>query len=151
MKKNKGADVFTKINMHSGDQSVCWEWRGTVDKDRPYYFVNKKKWIAYRLVYTLTKGELRNDEVVRHTCDNGASPICCCNPRHLAKGSHQDNMDDMTSHQRHGMPHHVVKNIKKLLEEGRTHKVIAELYGCSRENITAINNKRSFKHLEKEE
>ena len=134
--------------MHEGDSSVCWEWEGTVDKDRPYFTVNGKKWIAYRLVFNLmNKDELRSNEVVRHTCDNGAAPICCCNPAHLQRGSHQDNMDDMTSHQRHGMPHHVVKNIKKLLEEGRTHQSIADLYGCSRENVTAINNSRSYTHL----
>ena len=146
MKKNKGADVFTKINMHNGDQSVCWEWRGTVDKDRPYYFVNKRKWIAYRLVFNLTnEEELRNDEVVRHSCDNGGAPICCCNPVHLKRGSHQDNMRDMRERSRHGMPAHTVKNIKRLLEVGKqTHKQIAELYGCSRENITAINNNRTY-------
>jgi len=153
MKKNKGVDVFTKINMHGGDQSVCWEGMGcTIDKGRPYIFINGKKWLAYRLVYNLcNEVPVKDDEVIRHTCDNGEAPIACCNPAHLITGTHQQNMDDMTERSRHGQSHHVIKNIRKLLAEGRTHKSIAELYGMSRENITAINNDRSYKHLGGEE
>ena len=149
MKRNKAADVFQKINMHDGDTSVCWEGMGcTIDKGRPYIFVNGRKWLAYRLVYNLcNEVPVKDDEVIRHTCDNGEAPIACCNPAHLKKGSHSDNMMDLNKSSRHGMPKTVVKHIKKLISEGRTHKSIAELYGCSRENITSINNDRSYAYL----
>lgn len=57
----------------------------------------------------------------------------------------------MKTRQRHGLPHNTVRVIKRLLKEGRMHKEIAELYGVSRELITAINNERLYSHVSLEE
>ena len=63
-------------------------------------------------------------------------------------------MDDptllfMKERDRHGLPKIVVRAILKLLSENKTHKEIAELYGVSRETITAINTGRSHKKEKK--
>lgn len=152
-KKNKPLDVFRKINMHGGDPSCCWEYEGTIDKGRPYFWLHGKKTIAYRLVFNLfNTEEIKPDEVVRHTCDNGEAPVCCCNPHHLERGSHQENMDDMKTRERHGLPHHAVKSIRRVLQSGhRTHADIAKDFGVSRETITAINNDRVYAHVDKED
>ena len=53
----------------------------------------------HRLAYCTYKGlplEAIKGQIVRHTCDNK----WCVNPNHLVLGSHQDNMDDMTSRDR---------------------------------------------------
>lgn len=51
----------------------------------------------HRIVYCKHKGihpeSLCKTLVVRHKCDNAR----CINPEHLEVGTHQDNMDDMTS------------------------------------------------------
>lgn len=144
---NKPTDVFTKIDMHNGDTTVCWEWKGNVNaKDgRPYFTVQGKRRPAYNIILTLYSGEpLQENQVARHSCDN---PICC-NPNHLSWGTHQDNMNDMKERERHGLPKIVVKAIRNLLREGRSHKEIAKLYGVARESITAINNERSHKDVE---
>lgn len=144
-RRNKAIDIFLFIDMKEGDTSQCWPWRKpvTTTSKRPYFDVDGKKWIAYRLVYYLVTGKMPPPGIViRHTCDNGEVPICCCNPWHLIEGTHQDNMDDMVERERHGLPKIVVRAITQLLEKGMTHEKIAELYGVSRETITAINNGR---------
>ena len=128
--------------MQNGDESVCWEWKGSLNKSdgRPYFTCDGSRKLAYRIVYELVTGEeLPNGIVVRHNCDNPR----CCNPTHLTVGTHQDNMNDMKDRERHGVPKTVLRSIRKLLEDGRSHQDIADLYGLSREAITAINNERS--------
>ena len=138
--KNKPTDVFKLINMHGGDKDVCWEWKGKLNvKDgRPYITINKRRRPAYAVVLESFRGQAQGDQMARHSCDN---PICC-NPYHLSWGSHQDNMDDMVERERHGRPRTVVRAILRLRAEGRTQKEVAELYGVSREAISAIDTGR---------
>lgn len=141
---NKPTDVFSRIDMKGGDRAQCWEWTRSVrEGSRPFFWVGGKRQIAYRLVYELVHGvELDKAQMLLHQCDN---PVCC-NPYHLRVGEHQENMDEMKERDRHGMPRTVVRNIRRLLDQGRPHQEIADLYGCSRETITAINNDRAHKH-----
>lgn len=137
-RKNKPTDVFKHIDM-SGGPNACWPWKRHLHKGRPYFDVNGRKRLAYRITYELFHGvELSTDDMMLHQCDNS----WCCNPRHLRVGEHQQNMDEMVQRQRHGMPHHAVRGIRKMLDQGHTHQSIADLYGCSRETVTAINNQR---------
>lgn len=135
---NKAVDVFQFIDM-SGGWDSCWEYMRSLHKGRPYFEYDGKKRLAYRIVYELYYGvELATDDIVRHKCDNPP----CCNPRHLTLGSHQDNMNDMVERERHGMPKYAVRQIMRLLKQGKKHAEIAEIFGCSRETVTAINNRR---------
>ena len=90
------------------------------------------------MVLELHSGQDQVDRIARHSCDN---PVCF-NPHHLSWGNHQDNMDDMVERERHGMPRTVVRAILRLRAEGRTQKEVAELYGVSREAISAIDTGR---------
>ena len=144
-KANSAEDVFKVIDMHGGDTSVCWPFVNALSgSGRPYFSYNKRKVLAYRIVYEVFTGEtLQPNEVVRHACDNEI----CCNPHHLSKGSHQDNMNDMKERERHGMPANTVKHIKKLLNSGQTHQEIADLFGTSRSLITQINIGAIYKDI----
>ncbi len=139
-RKNLPTDVFKHINMHNGDTNVCWEWTGKVNKkdSRPYFTVEGKRRPAYSVVLELHSGELPKGRLATHSCDNRT----CCNPSHLSWGTHQDNMDDMVERERHGLPKTVVRAIRKLRIEGRTQSDIAELYGISRETVSAIDTGR---------
>lgn len=150
-RSNERTDVFALIDMRNGSKTECWPWKGTFnEKDkRPYFTVNGKKRPAAVIVLELHSGEQANGKIARHTCDQGEAPIGCCSPYHLVWGSHQDNMNDMKGRERHGLPKIVVRAITKLLERGhRTHEEIADLYGISREAVTAINNGRTSKSQE---
>jgi hypothetical protein len=142
--KNTPEMVFQHIDMHGGDKTVCWEWKGKVNaKDgRPYFTVSGKRRPAYCYTLELYHGQLQTKgQVARHSCDNKL----CCNPHHLSFGSHQDNMNDMKERERHGLPRIVVRAIQKLLTQGRSEKSIAELYGVSREAVSAIKTGRNHK------
>ena len=146
--KNTIADVFKYINMNNGDVNVCWEWKGKVNaKDgRPYFTVAGKRCPSYAYALEAFKGKKpKEDSVARHNCDN---PICC-NPHHLIWGSKQDNSNDMKERERHGLPATVVRAIRRLLGEGQTQQSIADLYGVSREAISAINTGRSRSYVDK--
>tara|TARA_R100000306_G_C4298050_1_gene103630 strand:- start:288 stop:479 length:192 start_codon:yes stop_codon:yes gene_type:complete len=60
-------------------------------------------------------------------------------------------MNDMKERERHGMPKTVVRAILKLRNEGKTQEDIANLYGISRETISAIETGRSHKGLTNKE
>lgn len=136
--------VFQNIDM-SGGPHACWPWKLKLnDKGLPYQSVNGKKRLAYRLTYELVHGTVPDDLVLRHSCDN---PVCC-NPYHLTPGTHQENMNDMKERERHGLPHHTVRAIRKLGAEKVTHKEIAERYGIARTTVTDIINRRYYQHVE---
>lgn len=145
-KANKPIDVFRYIDMHDGDRSVCWEWTASLggrDK-RPYFNINGQRLLSYRIVYEICHGvTISANQVVRHKCDNKI----CCNPDHLELGSHQENMNDMKERERHGLPHHAVRAIRKLLVEKRPHSEIAKLYGISRQLVTEINRGTVYQHV----
>ena len=148
MRANKLTDVFKQINMMNGDINVCWPFTGVLNKDgRPYFTYQGKKYLAYRVTYELLKGEELGTRVARHTCDNER----CCNPHHIIPGTHQENMDDMKQRERHGLPHHTVRAIKKLLKIGRKHQEIADLYGVSRTVIAEISSGRNYAHVKEDE
>ena len=139
-KKNEPVDVFKNINLCAGDKEQCWEWKGIPNaKDgRPYITIEGTRRPAYVIVLELHTGEHAGGRYALHSCDNRI----CCNPHHLSWGDHQNNMDDMKERDRHGLPRTVIRAIRKLLEGTNTHQEIADLYGISRETVTAINNGR---------
>lgn len=145
---NVPTDVFQYIDMKG--PSDCWRWLGpfggrATDR-RPYFMAQGRRTMAYRWVYELVNGiPVPNNQVLRHTCDNGAWPTGCCNPYHLIPGSVQDNSNDMMERERHGLPKTARNGIRRLLEEGRSQQDIATLYGVSRETISAIATRRVYK------
>lgn len=72
----------------------CWEWSGSNDEDG-YGRIKIKGTMMYvhRVFYQLFVGRLRNLEIAMHRCDNPP----CCNPNHLSRGNHADNIADCIS------------------------------------------------------
>lgn len=136
---NKPTDIFQQIDI--GGKDECWEWKGKLNKKdgRPYFTVQGKRRPVYVISLELFTGEEAKARMARHSCDNPK----CCNPHHLSWGTHQDNMNDMKERERHGIPATVLRAIKKLLDAGKTQQDIAELYGMSREAISAIATGRN--------
>jgi len=136
--------VFNNIDM-SGGPDACWPWKLKLsDKGLPYQSIEGKKYLAHRLVYELAHGQIPDGMVLRHKCDNPP----CCNPSHLIPGTHQQNMDDMKERERHGLPRHTVRAIRKLGGEGVTHAEIAKLYGVARSTVTDIINRRYYQGVD---
>lgn len=76
-----------------GEPDVCWPWQSHRNKagyGRAGNGQRGRTTVAHRIAYALTFGELPDDQLVCHRCDNPP----CCNPAHLFLGSHQENADD---------------------------------------------------------
>ena len=74
----------------------CWQWFGNFNKDTGYgkFQVSResklKKYLAHRVAYRLTKGEIPEGVNILHTCDHRS----CVNPNHLKLGTQHDNIQD---------------------------------------------------------
>ena len=83
-------------NFDRGLTDECWEWKGSrswEDYGGFYCFFRGKFKIfpAHVLSYIYYKGEVPDDLMVLHKCNNTG----CVNPNHLYAGTHQDNMRDL--------------------------------------------------------
>lgn len=147
---NQPHDVFRSVDM-TGGPNACWPFKGKLNsKGRPYFTVRGEKHIAYRLTYELVNGFGSLDgKIARHKCDNEK----CCNPNHIEKGDHQENMNDMKERERHGLPHHTIRAIRKLgaTENGPTQQEIADLYGIGRSTVAEILSGKNYSHVKDEE
>lgn len=88
-----------RFNNKINKTPTCWEWTGAKNnKGYGCLAVNKQKWLAHRLSYTITKGQIPAGQIICHTCDNPH----CVNPQHLFAGTHTDNIKDMLTKNRQG-------------------------------------------------
>jgi hypothetical protein len=76
-------------------ENECWEFTGFKNKNGygKIGISNGKVDSAHRVMYKIYNGNIPEDMVIMHTCDNPA----CCNPKHLVLGTQNDNIKDMIS------------------------------------------------------
>jgi hypothetical protein len=82
---------FEKVDASAGAFG-CWPWIGELDRNGygKFYLSGRMGW-AHRAAYTLLVGAIPAGFDVRHLeCDNPP----CCNPAHLAVGTHWQNVHD---------------------------------------------------------
>jgi hypothetical protein len=153
-RKNTAEDVFRYINTHGNDPTVCWEWTGYLagKEGRPYFTIDYKQQLAYRVVFNLFNSPpLQPHEVVRHkVCDN---PICC-NPTHLARGTRSDNEFDKYQADRAGIPKDIVREIKRLSQFDMSNPAIRKYLTDKHEitvSLTAIQRIRTGQRRAKDD
>lgn len=140
-----------------GEENECWDWVKSLDKDgygqttvRNNGKIETKK--AHRLAYEFLVGKIPNGLGVLHKCDNRS----CCNPSHMFLGTQKENMADR---QRKGRQNFGSNHPKAVLTEaqvlsirvfgslGDTHQSIADRYSVTRQTVTDIINRCSWKHV----
>ncbi|CAM8750716.1 HNH endonuclease [Klebsiella phage vB_KpM_Centimanus] len=79
-------------------ETGCWNWTKSTSQGYGQININKVKWNVHRLAYAMSKGEIPEDMLVRHKCNNRR----CCNPDHVEKGTHLNNYYDSKDAHRDG-------------------------------------------------
>ena len=109
---------------------------------------------VHRVVCEQANGKPKDGAVARHTCGNGH--LGCINRRHLVWGSRKDNQQDMVSHGRSLRGRRARSNVLssddvrriRALDGTASHSEIAEQFGVSRSNVSAILAKKSWAWLD---
>ena len=130
-------------------ETGCWIWMGGCSV-RGYGQIESfgKKHLAHRVSYKLFKGNIPEDRVVCHRCDN----VSCVNPDHLFVGTQKDNLSDMARknrstfgerNARSKLTWDQVDQIKTLRKSGVRAVELSKKFEVSVSNINAIlANKR---------
>lgn len=146
------------------DPCECWPWTGCDMRGYGVFHVGKKMYLATRVMWMLTNGEIGDGLFACHHCDNPP----CVNPAHLFLGTHQDNMADRNRKGRaHRGPRANIENIARgeavygakltpeLVREiravyaagGVTQRQLARRYGMAQCPIRHVIIRKTWKHV----
>lgn len=155
--KNIGYDEKMRIKLLKSieiDENGCWNWKKSKHRQGYGNFPYKRKiLLAHRASWILFKGDLNENVLVCHKCDN----CSCVNPDHLFLGNQQDNMKDMFNKKRKnhkGESHPGCKlnkdkilEIKKLLQEGLSQSKIAKKFSIKQTTVSSIKLGKIWKEI----
>jgi hypothetical protein len=131
----------------------CWEWTGGLDADG--YGRTKVKGVTlrlHRIFFQLFVGDVQSMQLVRHRCDNPP----CCNPNHLRKGTHQDNIADRNERFRTAfgvrngtakLDDDKVSELRRRYERGESSPALAREIGLSTSTMQNVLFGRTWRHV----
>ena len=111
---------------------------------------------AHRVAYMIAHGEIDDDRLCLHTCDNRV----CVNPAHLYLGTPSDNVRDMVARRRQNNASRLgvlngnaklgesdVIKIRELYASGVNQCAIGRMYGVTNSAVHMIVKRKSWKHV----
>ncbi len=148
-------------HVRKADGDGCWLW--TKSTSRYGYgqqmWTDGKNWIAHRLAWTLTHGEIPKGLCLCHRCDNPA----CVRPDHMFIGTQADNLADMRAkgrgfnfpismqrgegNGRSRLTEADVRDIRRRHAAGESLRSIGKAYNYAYTNISAICRRKSWAHV----
>lgn len=136
----------TKLNEKTG----CLEWTGFVQRYGRIFY-NGKSHLAHRVAWEITYGEIPENLVVCHHCDNPK----CVNPKHLFIGTQTDNVADRERKGRNivqkgekcGTAKLTEEQVKEILKSKLSLTKCAKLYGVTPQAISMIRNRKNWAHI----
>jgi hypothetical protein len=143
---------WKKVN-RSGGPAACWPWRAHTTQDgHGRIKIDGRMVAAHRLAYWLAgNGDFPTGLVVRHLCNNPG----CCNPAHLAVGTHADNVADRCAagrsargegHGKHKLTWAAVHDIRARAATGTVDPTaLAHEYGVTRRAIELVLSGRNWR------
>jgi hypothetical protein len=137
------ARFWSHVDVKGADD--CWEWKRARSAGYGRFAADGRMLVASRIAFVITHGELGTDEA-RHTCDNPP----CCNPAHLIRGTHAENMADMARRERsprRRLTGGQVLDIRSRAAVGARVTDLAAEYGVTPSNISQIVSGRIWKHI----
>ncbi len=117
------------------DDDECWRWGAATDKDGygTFQFSGilgdgvREKRRAHRVSYEIFHGQIPDDLLVCHTCDNTA----CINPAHLFLGPTEKNVEDRVAKSRSasGQNHGTKTKPDSFVRAAKTRRRLIEFRG----------------------
>lgn len=151
------------------DLGPCWLWPRLSTQGYGKTTIRLKHWLAHRLAWFYTFGELSDEICVCHECDVRN----CVNPSHLWLGTNQENTTDKVvkgrqatrkkivnakflknqvcvSGERHGMSrlsNEQIGEIRSLRKSGLKLFELSQKFSVSQGHLSAICNGRAWSHI----
>lgn len=152
--KNK---ILSSIDID--ESTTCWNWNKAVSiYGYGKFGLNGKHWRAHRLSYEIFVGEIPEESLVLHNCDNRK----CVNPKHLYLGDYYQNAQDIKTRNRthlirdpkigsknpkSKLNENIVIEIRKQLKSGVSGKDISLKYCVSTTTISEIKSRKIWSHV----
>lgn len=138
------------LKVDKKDQNNCWNWTACRDNHGYGNFrIGGRSGAAekaHRVAAALSFEDFDAKSHYLHSCDNRS----CCNPLHLRKGTHKENMKDMVDRNRNRSPrigNGVIKigiglypKIIELIESGKSKSEVARTFNVTPTRIRQIVN-----------
>jgi hypothetical protein len=150
-RRNTIEDFHDRIDKNS---SECWTWLGNLDRDGyGRWNYNGDEWFVHRFSYQLYHGDLQEDLLVMHKCDNPT----CCNPDHLKQGTYKENNVDCAQKGRKPkgvknpnakLTEYQVLKIRELNAIGISQEELSKIFNTSRRQIHNIIHRIHWGHLD---
>ena len=149
-RKNTAAQFWAQVAI--GAPEDCWPWTGLLHPTG--YGVASfqgKQQKAHRIALALTDGNWDSPLYACHSCDNKP----CCNPAHLRRGTHRDNMQDASKRGRFRSAKGEANRRAKLTptqvlairSSGDPTATLAGAFGVCIGTIQQIRNRSTWRHL----
>lgn len=154
-------EKYSFVTNLSETSEECINWPFSRDKDGYGWLNRLGQRRAHRVSFIVFKGALGVGDVVMHKCDNPS----CVNPLHLVKGTQQKNIKDMFDKgrgsinnmdidnrgERHAKAKLTDNQVLKIREsfdtKAENQKTLALAYGVSKQTISDICKRISWKHI----
>lgn len=130
----------------------CYNWiAGTNGDGYGYVWFAKKYWRAHRLFWVILKGDIPDNKIICHVCDNRK----CVNTDHLFIGTKADNNKDRAEKDRNrdqkgtknNMAKLTVTEVMSILYNKTPRKTIAAKFNVCRQTVDAIKNGKRWPHV----
>ena len=134
---------------------ACWQWSGNLAPDGyGKVKIGDKFTSAHRLSWLIHRGEIPNNKVVMHKCDNR----CCVNPSHLTLGSSRENTEDAINKGRRRaavgtklpqskLNESSVRAIRDAARRGISQSKIAATFNLCQQAIHKVVSRKTWKHV----
>jgi len=127
----------------------CWLWIARCNNGYGQFCIDGHNYRAHRVAYKLARRDPGAFHVL-HACDTPR----CCNPRHLVRGTHDENSQHCVRRGRkvRGSAHPSAKltatKVRAILRSEASGAALASKYGVSGALISRIRNGKAWKHVD---